>query len=129
MYWEDIEELTDKAIVVPDSNVYHLVMNSNPGVTRELRSVCGNVGSSSNYSSPTERDLEEVVDGERRACIACKKWVNKFFGVDVHTCNICNRLNILHDMNWFEYEIPYSVGDGDVAHICLSCKARLNIQD
>lgn len=127
MYWEDYEMLESEVLVVGDSKAFHFLVDHKDSPATRATSACGNAKSHHTYNAATKEDPEEMVEDGKRPCKQCVNSLTKFYDIEAYTCELCERLNLMNDVNYQEVEIPYAAGGEKTLHICLNCRSRFGM--
>lgn len=127
MYWEEYDILEPQVLVVGDSKAFHFLVDHEDNPASRTRSACGNAKSFHTYEASTKEDPEEMIDDGKRPCKQCVSSLTRFYDIEAHTCELCDRLNIMLDTSFVSEKIPYATGGEKEVWLCVNCRSRFGI--
>lgn len=127
MYGKDYEILESEVLLVGDSKVFHFLVDHKDSPASRVKSACGNAKSYHTYEATTREDPEKMMEKGKRPCKQCVRILTEVYDIETCTCELCDRLNLLNEIVYYEKEIPYASGGEKTVHICLNCRTRFNM--
>lgn len=122
MLWEQYDVLKPEVMVVGDSNKFHFLVDNEHSITTYAKTPCRNAESFHTKGATDGKDPKKLVEMGRKPCKQCIKNARKFFDVDVKTCTVCGRLNLLHEVSYSSHHIPHAVRGKNTLQICSDCR-------
>lgn len=115
------EPLVDEVGVKGSSEVFHFIEEKEFLGMEKTSTVCGNLSIGNSYYEGSSEDLEKVLEDGKRPCKQCIRWAKKKFDIEVLSCLICNRINIIYDIEISEMDIEYKRGGAKTENLCRDC--------
>lgn len=102
-------------------NVYHLLRDEES--LRKRKTVCEDYFAH-RETNPVE-NLEDIEEANKavdvRLCEKCRKKANREFDMDIKTCYLCSRINIILETEFREVNIPHFTNEDSIISLCGDC--------
>lgn len=116
-----------EVLVIGRADNFHFIIQGMDSPASRIRTACGRDKDTSDmYSADHKEDPEKALQDGKRPCMNCVDDLNEIHDIQVLTCELCDRLNIMHSSDFITDNIPYAASGEKQVALCMNCRIRLN---
>lgn len=129
MILEDSDIFKDQVCVAGSSRVFHLLMEKESTGIEDLEPACYDPQQWADSDRPAQLKLSDAIKIGKRPCKQCMIRLSTVTGTTVKECSLCDRINVVHDIEYSTYTIGYAYGGEKEVNICLNCSVKFGIEE
>lgn len=117
---------TDEVLTKSTSDVYHI---KNPDKQFQRSSdepACSVNNHKVGPDGYEPRPIERVLDEGKKHCTSCVRWVKRTTDVEIHKCQVCERISIANDNVYLPLDVEEYPNSDDEVKVCSDCISKLH---